>query len=125
MAVLKIYYEKTAGMDYLYKITVEIDDEKVLSLQQHDLDAVYKTVREAFAGCNFKEVPTDNKRLAFVIGDGSDSFSEVGIVANALHDSWLGKYLTALRICSEKYKNLTTNTANKFNGEHYENRTCA
>ena len=58
-------------MDYLYKITVEIDDEKVLSLQQHDLDAVYKTVREAFAGCNFKEVPTDNKRLAFVIGDGN------------------------------------------------------
>lgn len=80
-------------MDYLYKITVEIDDEKVLSLQQHDLDAVYKTVREAFSECNFKEVPTDNKRLAFVIGDGSNSFSEVGIVANALHDSWLGKYL--------------------------------
>ncbi len=80
-------------MDYLYKITVEIDNEKVLSLQQHDLDAVYKTVREAFAGCNFKEVPTDNKRLAFVIGDGNDSFSEVGIAANALHDSWLGKYL--------------------------------
>lgn len=51
MAVLKIYYEKTAGMDYLYKITVEIDNEKVLSLQQHDLDAVYKTVREAFVGC--------------------------------------------------------------------------
>lgn len=50
-------------MDYLYKITVEIDDEKVLSLQQHDLDAVYKTVREAFAGCNFKEVPTDNKQI--------------------------------------------------------------
>ena len=49
-------------MDYLYKITVEIDDEKVLSLQQHDLDAVYKTVREAFVGCNFKEVPTDNKQ---------------------------------------------------------------
>ena len=88
MAVLKIYYEKTAGMDYLYKITVEIDNEKVLSLQQHDLDAVYKTVREAFAGCNFKEVPTDNKRLAFVIGDGNDSFSEVGIVANALQLAW-------------------------------------
>ena len=65
-------------MDYLYKITVEIDDKKVLSLQQHDLDAVYKTVREAFT---------------FVIGDGNDSFSEVGIAANALHDSWLGKYL--------------------------------
>lgn len=80
-------------MDYLYKITVEIDDEKVLSLQQHDLDAVYKTVREAFVGCNFKEVPTDNKQIAFVIRDGNDSFSEVGIVANALHDSWLGKYL--------------------------------
>lgn len=32
MAVLKIYYEKTAGMDYLYKITVEIDDKKSAEL---------------------------------------------------------------------------------------------
>lgn len=122
-------------MDYLYKITVEIDNEKVLSLQQHDLDAVYKTVREAFAGCNFKEVPTDNKRLAFVIGDGNDSFSEVGIAANALHDSWLGKYLKKMEWYDmsddstedmlREYKSSTTNTANKFNGEQYENRTCA
>ena len=80
-------------MDYLYKITVEIDDEKVLSLQQHDLNAVYKTVREAFAGCHFKEQSTNNKQLVFVIEDGNDSFSEVGIVTNALHDSCLGKYL--------------------------------
>lgn len=122
-------------MDYLYKIAVEIDDEKVLSLQQHDLNAVYKTVREAFADCSFNELSTNDNQLVFVIGDGNDSFSEVGIAANALHDSWLGKYLkrwngmiqatAALRICSEKYKNLTTNTANKFNGEHYENRACA
>ena len=74
-------------MDYLYKITVEIDDEKVLSLQQHDLDAVYKTVREAFAGCNFKEVPTDNKRLAFVIGDVNDS--------SAKSELWRMRFTTA------------------------------
>ena len=29
-------------MDYLYKITVGIDDDKVLSMQQHDLAAVYQ-----------------------------------------------------------------------------------
>ena len=80
-------------MDYLYKIAVEIDDEKVLSLQQHALNAVYKTVREAFADCRFNELSTNDNQLVFVIGDGNDSFSEVGIVANALHDSWLGKYL--------------------------------
>lgn len=80
-------------MDYLYKITVEIDDAKVLNLQRHDLNTVYKTVREAFAGCNFKEVPTDNKQLVFVIEDGDDSFSQVGIVTNSLYDSWLGEYL--------------------------------
>lgn len=80
-------------MDYLYKITLEIDDEKVLNLKQHDLDTVYKTVREAFAGCHFKELSANNNQLVFVIGDGNDSFSEVGIVTNALHDSWLGKYL--------------------------------
>ena len=80
-------------MDYLYKIAVEIDDEKVLSLQQHDLNAVYKTVREAIADCSFNELSTNDNQLVFVIGDGNDSFSEVGIAANALHDSWLGKYL--------------------------------
>lgn len=32
-------------MDYLYKITIGIDDDKVLSMRQHDLNAVYKTVR--------------------------------------------------------------------------------
>lgn len=80
-------------MDYLYKIAVEIDDEKVLSLQQHDLNAVYKTVREAFADCSFNELSTNDNQLVFVIGDGNDSFSEVGIAANALHDSWLDKYL--------------------------------
>lgn len=80
-------------MDYLYKITVEIDNDKVLSLQHHDLDSVYDTVREAFAGCSFKEQSTDGKQLVFVIEDGNDSFSEVGIVTNSLYDSWLGKYL--------------------------------
>lgn len=80
-------------MDYLYKVTAEIDDEKVLNLQQHDLEAVYKAVKKAFAGCNFKELPADNKQLVFVIEDGNDSFSEVGIVTNALYDSWLGQYL--------------------------------
>ena len=59
-------------MDYLYKIAVEIDDEKVLSLQQHDLNAVYKTVREAFADCSFNELSTNDNQLVFVIGDGND-----------------------------------------------------
>lgn len=42
-------------MDYLYKITVEIDDEKVLSLQQHDLDAVYKTEEKRLQGVILKK----------------------------------------------------------------------
>ena len=57
------------------------------------MNAVYKTVREAFADCSFNELSTNDNQLVFVIGDGNDSFSEVGIAANALHDSWLGKYL--------------------------------
>lgn len=35
-------------MEYLYKITVEIDDDMVRRLGQHDLDAVYETVRRLF-----------------------------------------------------------------------------
>ena len=69
------------SMKYLYKITVVIDDDKVLRFQQHDLNAIYQTVRDAFKDCNF------------VIEEGKDSFSEVGIVANSLYDSWLAKYL--------------------------------
>lgn len=80
-------------MDYLYKLTVEIDDDKVLRLQRHDLGAVYQTVRDAFAGCNFQEQFQDDRELIFTIGEGKDSFSEVGIVANSLYDSWLGPYL--------------------------------
>lgn len=80
-------------MDYLYKLTVEIDDDKVLRLQRHDLGAVYQTVRDAFAGCNFQKQSQDDRELIFTIGEGKDSFSEVGIVANSLYDSWLGPYL--------------------------------
>lgn len=80
-------------MDYLYKLTVEIDDDKVLRLQRHDLRAVYQTVRDTFAGCNFQEQSQDDRELIFTIGEGKDSFSEVGIVTNSLYDSWLGPYL--------------------------------
>lgn len=80
-------------MDYLYKLTVEIDDDKVLRLQRHDLGAVYQTVRDTFAECNFQEQSQDDRELIFTIGEGKDSFSEVGIVTNSLYDSWLGPYL--------------------------------
>lgn len=80
-------------MDYLYKLTVEIDDDKVLRLQRHDLGAVYQTVRDTFAECNFQEQSQDDRELIFTIGKGKDSFSEVGIVTNSLYDSWLGPYL--------------------------------
>lgn len=51
------------SMKYLYKITVVIDDDKVLRFQQHDLNAIYKTVRDAFKDCNFKEVSDTDKEL--------------------------------------------------------------
>ena len=83
-------------MDYLYKITIGIDDDKVLSMRQHDLNAVYKTVRNTFARCNFKEQESENGSLVFTIGKGKDSFSEVGIATGVLRESWLGKYLNKM-----------------------------
>ncbi|WP_456028672.1 hypothetical protein [Ruminococcus sp.] len=85
-------------MDYLYKITIGIDDDKVLSMRQHDLNAVYKTVRNTFARCNFKEQEqeSENGDLVFTIGKGKDSFSEVGIATGVLRESWLGKYLNKM-----------------------------
>lgn len=80
-------------MEYLYKITVEIDDDMVRRLGQHDPDAVYETVRQAFLSCDFQERTEAGGQMAFTIGDDKDSFSNVGIAANALYDSWLGRYL--------------------------------
>ncbi len=79
--------------DYLYKITVEIDDEKVRTLGKHDLDAVYRTVCDTFTRCDFTERSKDNHKLIFTIEDCKDAFSDVGLATNALHDSWLGKYI--------------------------------
>ncbi len=83
-------------MDYLYKITVWVDNDRILNMKQHDLNEAYQTIREIFADCNFKEQPTDDGTLVFTIGEGEDSFSEVEIVANALYFSWLGKCLKKL-----------------------------
>ena len=83
-------------MDYLYKITGGIDDDKLLSMQLHDLAEVYLTVRNTFARCNFKEHEADNGNLVFTIGEGKDSFSEVGIATGVLRESWLGKYLNKM-----------------------------
>lgn len=81
-------------MNYLYKITVEVDDEQILRLQQHDRKAVYDTIRNAFQNYEFtEEAGSDDKTMIFIMGDTKDAFSNVGIATNALYDSWLGKYL--------------------------------
>ena len=92
------YVHEKAGeqddiIDYLYKITVEIDDEKIRTLGEHDVDNVYRVVRNTFAKCDFTERSKDNRRLIFTIEDCKDAFSDVGLATNALHDSWLGKYI--------------------------------
>lgn len=78
--------------DYLYKITVEIDDDKVKRLNQHDLDAVYQTVRDAFTEQNFSDV-SEGKQLIFTIKQDRRAFSAVGLATNSLYDCWMGKYI--------------------------------
>ena len=57
------------------------------------MDNVYRVVRNTFAKCDFTERSKDNRRLIFTIEDCKDAFSDVGLATNALHDSWLGKYI--------------------------------
>ena len=92
------YVHEKAGeqddiIDYLYKITVEIDDEKIRTLGEHDVDNVYRVVRNTFAKCDFTERSKDNRRLIFTIQDCKDAFSDVGLATNTLYDSWIGKYI--------------------------------
>ena len=54
---------------------------------------MYRTVRNTFTRCDFTERSKDNHKLIFTIGDCKDAFSDVGLATNALHDSWLGKYI--------------------------------
>lgn len=81
--------------NYLYKITVEIDDDKVKQLNQHDLDGIYRTVRNAFLEQDFRDV-SEGKQLAFTITPQKDAFSDVGLVTTTLYDSWLGQYLKSM-----------------------------
>lgn len=83
-------------MGYLYKITVKIDDEKLINDRRHDPEAVYKTVRNTFARCEFEEQPSEDGALVFTIGEGKDSFSNVSIAINVLRESWLGIYLAKI-----------------------------
>lgn len=78
--------------NYLYKITVEIDDDKVKQLNQHDLEAVYQTVRDAFIEQNFQDV-SNGKELIFIIMPNKRAFSAVGLATNSLYDCWMGKYI--------------------------------
>ena len=53
-----------------------------------------KTIRKIFIKYNFTEQSSgDDKTMIFTIGDIKDAFSDVGLVADGLYDSWLGKYL--------------------------------
>lgn len=81
--------------DYLYKITVEIDDDKVKQLNQHDLDAVYQTVCDTFIQQDFRDV-SEGRTLIFTMMPHKDAFSNVGIVTTTLYDSWLGTYLKSM-----------------------------
>ena len=74
-------------MDYLYKITVEIDNENVLNLQQHDLDAVYKTVREAFVGFILKKCRQIISGLLLLSGTIT--------ILSAKSESWQMRFTTA------------------------------
>ena len=80
-------------MNYLYKITVEVDDDKIIRFEQHDINAVYNTIRSIFADCEFTEQEPEGETLVFTIGNFKDSFSDACLAIDVLNDCWLGKYL--------------------------------
>lgn len=80
--------------DYVFKIVVEIDEDKVNEIGETDLDTVYGIVRTTYVNHGLHDVSEGGRQLIFISKDGEDyAYVEIGMATFELYDSWLRKYL--------------------------------
>lgn len=85
-------------MDYIYKIEIELDDEKIICEDKYEIVDIYNMIRKCFASEGFVEEKKNEKSMIFAYKKGdSKAFSKVGIVCNALYDAkWFKPYVTKM-----------------------------
>lgn len=80
--------------DYVFKIVVEIDEDKVNEIGETDLNSVYGYVRTIFVNHRLHDTSKNDKQLVFISKKGEDyAFSAIGLAATCIYDGWVGKYL--------------------------------
>lgn len=80
--------------DYVFKIVVEIDEDKVNEIGETDLDTVNGIVRTTYVNHGLHDVSEGDRQLIFISKDGEDyAFGEIGFAALELYDSWINQYL--------------------------------
>lgn len=83
------------SMDFLYKVEIELDDEKILADDKYYVEDIYAMIRKWFADEGIHEVENDNHMLVFASNKDDDKeFARFGLVETELMDSkWFRPYV--------------------------------
>lgn len=80
-------------MEYLFKVVIALDEQKVRSDGEYRLEDIYSMIRKWFADEQMTEIPADGE-LVFV-SDNEKDFGLIGLIANDLCDAeWFRPYAT-------------------------------
>lgn len=90
-AIINKGKKSTNKFDFLYKLEIDLDDEKIIKEGRYDLDNVYDTIRSWFASENISEIITGEHYLTFASNKRGDDkeFARFGAVENAFLDDEL------------------------------------
>lgn len=89
---------KPTEQEYLYKIEIEMDDEKILADQECDINKIYDAIRAWYAEENIKEIPNDRGILIFACSDTNEKVDTklarfIVVEETLLKQDWFVKYV--------------------------------
>ncbi len=84
------------GTDFMIKMEIRMDDEKILKERKYRLEAVYEAVDKAFGYWNFKGEKTSSGSVIYKDNGSSRDFGRFGSIVNALKkkDWFMGNVAT-------------------------------
>lgn len=92
-------------MEYLYKLEIELDDEKIIADDKYDIDSIYDTIRSWFKEEGIPEISKDNSVLIFASNKDDDKeFSRFGLIETELMDAeWFRPYVKKMFWYNNEY----------------------
>lgn len=82
-------------MNYLYKLEIELDDEKIISDGIYSLESIYDGIRSIFAEEGISEIKAQDKALVFASNNNDDKeFAKFGYAETFLiEQKWFAPYV--------------------------------